>query len=63
MSAFGPEAEVAIIRAMPVPPLPAAREEFAADIGVIKAINKAQGGRYEARVKICAGHSRPYDLS
>ena len=36
---FGPEAEVAVIRAMPVPSLPA-REEFAVDIGAIKAINK-----------------------
>jgi hypothetical protein len=35
-------------RTMPVPGLPSAREEFAADIGVMKAINKAQSGHAAA---------------
>jgi hypothetical protein len=30
------------------PAVPAAREEFAADLGVTKAINKAQRGRYSS---------------
>jgi hypothetical protein len=49
------EANVLSLSELRRPPLPAAREEFAADIGVIKANNKAQRSRHESAGVIHAG--------